>query len=78
MLSCHEVQQRADALVDGDPLSFRERMALRMHLLMCHHCRRFVRQLRQLVASLRREAEPASPQEVEKVMRALDSSQKEN
>ena len=45
MLKCKEVVDRADALVDGTPLSWRERFALRMHLLMCHHCRRYVRQL---------------------------------
>ncbi len=53
MLKCNEVVERADELVDGTPLSFRQRWALRLHLMMCHHCRRYVRQLRMLVKSLR-------------------------
>ncbi|NQY85110.1 MAG: zf-HC2 domain-containing protein, partial [Alcanivorax sp.] len=39
MLKCQEVELRADALVDGTPLSRRERLSLNMHLLMCRHCR---------------------------------------
>lgn len=74
MLRCDQVVHRADELVDGTPLSFRERLALRMHLLMCHHCRRYVRQLKLLVAALHRSDEPAEPADVEKVLHALDSS----
>lgn len=32
MLKCQHVEQRADALVDGTPLSRRERLALNLHL----------------------------------------------
>lgn len=53
MLKCQHVEQRADALVDGTPLSGRERLALGMHLFICRHCRRYVRQLRALARSLR-------------------------
>lgn len=52
MLKCQHVEQRADALVDGTPLSRRERLALSLHLLICRYCRRYLRQLRALVASL--------------------------
>jgi anti-sigma factor RsiW len=75
MLKCNEVVERADELVDGTPLSFRQRWALRLHLMMCHHCRRYVRQLRLLVQSLRREPEPASAEEVDQVMRQLDQAE---
>lgn len=71
MLKCRDVEQRADALVDNEPLHWRERMALRLHLLICHHCRRYVRQLRQLVASLRRPPAPASPEQVDRIMRRI-------
>ncbi len=74
MLKCNEVMERADELVDGTPLSFRQRWALRLHLMMCHHCRRYVRQLRLLVQSLRREPEPASADEVNRIMNALDQT----
>ncbi len=53
MLKCQDVEQRADALVDGTPLSRRERLGLSLHLFMCRHCRRYLRQLRALVRSLR-------------------------
>jgi hypothetical protein len=74
MLKCNEVVERADELVDGTPLSFRQRWALRLHLMMCHHCRRYVRQLRLLVQSLHRKPEPASQEEVNQVMRQLDET----
>ena len=37
MLKCKHVVAKADALVDGAPMTRRERFALRLHLLMCHH-----------------------------------------
>ncbi|MEH6706441.1 MAG: zf-HC2 domain-containing protein [Alloalcanivorax venustensis] len=58
MLKCQHVEQRADALVDGTPLSRRERLALNLHLLICRHCRRYLRQLRALVGSLRAPTTP--------------------
>ena len=36
MLKCKHVVAKADALVDGAPMTRRERFALRLHLLMCH------------------------------------------
>ena len=58
MLKCQHVEQRADALVDGTPLSRSERLALNLHLLICRHCRRYLRQLRTLVVSLRAPTAP--------------------
>lgn len=75
MLKCKDVVERADALVDGTPLSWRERFALRMHLLMCHHCRRYVRQLQALVSSLRRPpSETTSQDKIEAVLDKLDKT----
>lgn len=72
MLKCQQVEQRADALVDGTPLSRRERMALGMHLLMCRHCRRYLRQLRALTAHLRHsEPAPADDGQVQTVLDRL-------
>lgn len=73
MLKCKEMVDKADALVDGTPLSWRERFALRMHLLMCHHCRRYVHQLRTMVASLRSHKPAAtSDEQMERVLAKLD------
>jgi anti-sigma factor RsiW len=75
MLKCDQVVARADALVDGESLSFRERWALRLHLLVCHHCRRYLRQLRMLVTSLRRNEETVDPATVEQVLHRIDREQ---
>jgi predicted anti-sigma-YlaC factor YlaD len=77
MLTCREVTAKSSALLDGE-LGFRDRMAVRMHLAMCVHCRRFVRQLKVLLESMRMRAgsvsEPVAPEFVERVMRTLDSA----
>ncbi|MGH8161767.1 MAG: zf-HC2 domain-containing protein [Gammaproteobacteria bacterium] len=44
MLTCKEASELTSAGYDRD-LRLRERMALRLHLMMCVHCRRFARQL---------------------------------
>lgn len=56
MYSCRDIHDHASALVDRE-LSTREAMAVRMHLLMCSSCRRFVRQFRLLTQLVRREAQ---------------------
>lgn len=53
MLNCEQVTEKLSALLDGQ-LSAGERVAVRVHLLMCVHCRRFERHLRDLVTALRR------------------------
>lgn len=45
MMRCHEASERASDLIDGN-LSRSEAMRLRMHLLICKGCARFVRQMR--------------------------------
>lgn len=51
-LSCREVSRRVAAglLEDG---SAGERLLLRLHFLLCSHCRRFARELRALGAAAR-------------------------
>jgi hypothetical protein len=51
MYSCRQVRDEASALVDGE-WPWTSTLALRMHLLLCNSCRRFVRQLRLLVSTL--------------------------
>lgn len=78
MLTCREVVARSSALLEGE-LGFRERLAVRLHLAMCKHCRRFLRQLTLLVESLRRRsgvhAAPVPAEFVERVMRALETAE---
>ncbi|HLF97550.1 MAG TPA: zf-HC2 domain-containing protein [Methylococcaceae bacterium] len=47
MLNCQKASQLLSQSLDR-PLSFRERLSLRLHLLMCDACRRFAKQLRSL------------------------------
>lgn len=44
MLKCRDIARMASEQLDR-PLSLRERVSFRMHLLMCRLCRRYVRQL---------------------------------
>ena len=77
MLTCREVAEKSSAMVDSE-LDLRERIGLRLHLLMCSNCRRFVRQFRTLVDSLALRSEPesqsASPEFVRQTMQTLDSA----
>ena len=80
MLTCQEVTAKASLMVDGE-LGFRERIAMRMHLMMCANCRRFARQFKALVSSMashnRLESEAISPEFVDRVcdrLMTLDKS----
>ena len=74
MLKCQHLVEKADALVDGSPISRRERFALRLHLIMCRHCRRYVRQLRALLGFLPREETPLDDARTEAILKKLDAS----
>lgn len=63
MLTCKEQVARSSDYLDGQ-LSFRERLIMRHHLMFCPNCRRFIRQMRLMQATLR-----ALP---EKSVRGLD------
>jgi predicted anti-sigma-YlaC factor YlaD len=64
MLTCRElVQSRASDYLDGQ-LNWRARAGVRFHLLLCNHCRRFLRQLQLLRRLLGAWPEPA-PREAE-------------
>ncbi len=52
MLSCKELVARSSDFLDGQ-LDFRGQLAVRSHLLMCRHCRRFIRQMRLTQATVR-------------------------
>jgi len=75
MLKCQHLVEKADALVDGTPISLRERLALRLHLMMCHHCRRYVRQLRALLGFLPRDKQPLEEAAIEDILKKLDTPQ---
>jgi anti-sigma factor RsiW len=71
MLSCREVTERASDYLDR-ALPLRQRLAVRLHLFMCQHCRRYLRQLRAVVIALGRMPELEVPEEmVRKQVEAL-------
>ncbi|MDR8364933.1 zf-HC2 domain-containing protein [Pseudomonas sp. JL3] len=58
MLTCKEQVARSSDYLDGQ-LSFRERLMVRHHLMFCPNCRRFIRQMRLMQATLKVMPEPA-------------------
>ena len=52
MLTCKEQVARSSDYLDGQ-LTFRERLLVRHHLMFCPNCRRFIRQMRLLQATLK-------------------------
>ncbi len=60
MLTCKEQVARSSDYLDGQ-LSFRETLMVRHHLLFCPNCRRFMRQMRVMQATLK--ALPDKPDE---------------
>ncbi|WP_435035434.1 anti-sigma factor family protein [Pseudomonas neuropathica] len=60
MLTCKEQVARSSDYLDGQ-LSFREKWMVRHHLMFCPNCRRFMRQMRLMQATLR--ALPEKPEE---------------
>ncbi len=60
MLTCKEQVARSSDYLDGQ-LSFRETLMVRHHLLFCPNCRRFIRQMRVMQATLK--ALPEKPEE---------------
>lgn len=53
MLSCKALVARSSEFLDGE-LGLRPRLSVRMHLVMCRHCRRFIKQMRLSQAVLRK------------------------
>lgn len=61
MLSCRELSETATDYLEGT-LSLRQRASVKMHLLMCKHCRAYVDQLAKTVALLKTgQAERSEP-----------------
>lgn len=57
MLTCKDQVARSSDYLDGQ-LTFRERLMVRHHLMFCPNCRRFLRQMRLMQATLKKLPEP--------------------
>lgn len=74
MLKCRDLVDNADLLIDGAELTAGQRFALRTHLVICRHCRRYLRQLRVITAHLRhRDPGAADDTQIRTVLEHLDS-----
>ena len=70
MLKCNELVEHSDALLAGE-LGWRQRWAMRMHLIICRHCRRYLNQLRRLLGAIPGMHGVADEAEVDEVMRRI-------
>lgn len=69
MLKCQDVPAEVSLAFD-DELSWRRRVALRFHVLMCQHCRRYLRQARRLAGAWSTRGAPATEDEVSAILEA--------
>ncbi|WDR06300.1 zf-HC2 domain-containing protein [Devosia rhodophyticola] len=55
MLTCKELGERASDYLDSE-MNWRDRVSVRLHLMMCKHCRAYMDQLAKTVQLLRDDA----------------------
>ncbi len=80
MLSCKQVSELVSQSLDRS-LTMRERMSVRLHLLMCAACARFGRQLAFIQATIKKfisdteqnEAQKLSPNAKERMAKEIES-----
>ena len=73
MLSCKQYVARVSDQLDGQ-LSVCERLQARHHLMFCPNCRRFIRQMRLMGATLKALPEPL-PSDLEATVARMMSEQ---
>lgn len=69
MLSCREVAEHADLWVSGEA-AWRLRASVRLHLLLCGLCRRYLDQYEKTVAALRDLSSEPVPTAIDSAARA--------
>ncbi len=72
MLTCKDVA-KAVAQDELDTGPWRRRLALRFHLLMCRHCRRYAAQIRAIGAAVRSliRAQGENPKTLERIKKTI-------
>ena len=76
MLNCKQFVSQNDELLSAE-LPFYRKLHLRLHLLMCRHCRRYARQSKLLTSAIKQIYHPASADKVNDVMRTVMDSVKD-
>ena len=75
MITCKDVSDSASDYLDS-PTTFLQRLGFRFHLIMCVHCRRYVRQL-SLTSGVAKQLYPVNEptdEEIERLVEKLKSS----
>lgn len=77
MLSCRDVTNRSDEFMDKS-LGLKQRLAVVLHLLICVHCRRYLRQLRALIGAVPFMHAKASDEQVDNIMATINKHKGSN
>lgn len=70
MLKCRDVLALGSIYVDGAATPG-EKIALRLHLAICGHCRRFVRSLRLTIRTVEQMPVPVSELQVQRILERI-------
>ena len=71
MLSCRQLTEHSSDYLDRE-LGLWQRLQVRFHLILCHHCQRYVAQIERTVATVRHlPKDPPSPEVAAAVLSAL-------
>ena len=69
MLSCKDFVAHQGQIIEGKELSLGKRISLKMHYFMCHHCRRYFKQIRLVDAVAKKlTPEPVAEEKVAELM----------
>jgi flavin-binding protein dodecin len=75
VLSCKSIVHQASDFADKN-LSWREVLSIKMHLLICVHCRRFMKHFKTTIkvgADIAQQQDKPSPTEITKVLDTIKS-----
>ncbi len=78
MLKCKQISERASEYIDGN-MSMGQRFQFRLHLMMCQHCQRFVKNFNTGIVMIQRlrkvpECRPEQLEAVQKRIQELEKS----
>lgn len=77
MLKCRDILLQSQ-LIAPEELTTMHRLGMKMHLLMCRHCRRFRRQFQLMLAILPHFRQPADEQTVKKIMQKIEHDNRQD
>jgi hypothetical protein len=71
MLSCKDVTEKASDYLDKE-MSLMQKLQFKLHLFMCHSCRRFVKQFKVTIGTVGRlEPEQVSDEAIDKQVKTI-------